>query len=187
MFAIEGSEAPCTDSLCPLLSTFPFAAFSFPNIVGIPQLPVAGGFPIIQIAKCEQKEKILFLELSLNHKMWALVIGLHFGMCSYLEEQISLAAQLDPSHSAIINTGEGHEQNGSQREGAKHNDHFTVTQMREYIYWERTFTGIHIPFSANQAWARLLSRFWPVFPGFKDLPFSHWAFQWLFSLYDLSW
>jgi hypothetical protein len=55
-------------------------------------------------------------------------------MCSYLEEQISLAAQLDPSHSAIINTGEGHEQNGSQREGAKHNDHFTVTQMREYIY-----------------------------------------------------
>jgi hypothetical protein len=69
MFAIEGSEAPCTGSLCPLLSTFPFAAFSFPNIVGIPQLPVAGGFPITQIAKCEQKEKIVFLELSLNQKM----------------------------------------------------------------------------------------------------------------------
>jgi hypothetical protein len=51
-------------------------------------------------------------------------------MCSYLEEQISLVAQLDPSHSAII-TGEGHEQNGSQHEGAKHNDHFIVTQMRE--------------------------------------------------------
>jgi hypothetical protein len=54
-------------------------------------------------------------------------------MCSYLEEQISLVAQLDPSHSAIVNTGEGHEQNGSQH-GAKHNDHFIVTQMREYIY-----------------------------------------------------
>jgi hypothetical protein len=63
MFAIEGSEAPCTGSLCPLLSTFPFAAFSFPNIVGIPQLPVAGEFPITQIAKCEQKDRILGTEL----------------------------------------------------------------------------------------------------------------------------
>jgi hypothetical protein len=81
------------------------------------------------------------LELSLNQKMWPLVIGLHFGTCSYLEEQISLAAQLDPSHSAIINTGEGNEQNGSQHEGAKDNDHFysnpneKVHLLRTNIYW----------------------------------------------------